>query len=412
VPITIRPVTADELLPWFQQLATTFFIWPIEPEGSTKMPWATKDLDRRIAAFDGERIVGTYRTFATELTLPGGARIQASAVSAVSTRPTHRRQGILTKLIDYDVEACVERGDVASVLYAAEWPIYGRFGYGPATWQARWTLQTRAANILAPPSGTIEVLPAAEAREIVADIHRRAAARRAGDIQRPDHNWEVDLGLMDSPGRTRWKGSIAIHRADDGTPDGYLLLRGEERWDEGIPDNIAKVDELIGVTPAAEVELWRYVLSLDLVSEARANGLPPDLSLMWHLTDGRAAQLVRVNDGLWLRPFDVPRLLGGRAYERDGRVVIEVVDRLGEKNGPANGRFRLDASGSGATCRTTSDPADVTLTASVLGAASLGGTRLADAGRAGGAEEATPGALAALDLLLRTSVQPWCSTFF
>src|SRR4051812_46609983 len=65
VPITIRPVTADELLPWFQQLATTFFIWPMEPEGSTKTPWATKDLDRRIAAFDGDRIVGTYRTFAT-----------------------------------------------------------------------------------------------------------------------------------------------------------------------------------------------------------------------------------------------------------------------------------------------------------------------------------------------------------
>jgi len=91
VPITIRPVTADELLPWFQQLATTFFIWPIEPEGSTKMPWATKDLDRRIGAFDGERIVATYRTFATELTLPGGTQVQASAVSAVSTRPTHRR---------------------------------------------------------------------------------------------------------------------------------------------------------------------------------------------------------------------------------------------------------------------------------------------------------------------------------
>src|SRR5437868_4132305 len=98
VPIAIRPVTADELVPWFQQLATTFFIWPIEPEGAAKMPWATKDLDRRIAAFDAQRIVGTYRTFATELTLPGGANVQASAVSAVSTRPTHRRQGILTKL--------------------------------------------------------------------------------------------------------------------------------------------------------------------------------------------------------------------------------------------------------------------------------------------------------------------------
>lgn len=412
MPITIRPVTADELLPWFQQLATTFFIWPMEPEASTKTPWASKDLDRRIGAFDGDRIVATYRTFATELTLPGGAQVQASAVSAVSTRPTHRRRGILTSLIDFDIAACVERGDVASVLYAAEWPIYGRFGYGPATWQARWTLQTRAATVVTPATGTMEVLPAAEARPIVAEIHREASAHRSGDIRRRDDNWDVDLGLIDSPGRTRWKGSVAIHRGEDDRPDGYLLLRGEERWEEGIPDNIAKVDELIGVTPAAEIELWRYVLSLDLVSEARANGFPTDLSLPWHLDDGRAAQLVRVNDGLWLRPYDVPGLLGGRAYEAEGTVVLEVVDRLGERSGPAAGRYRLDASPSGASCRATTDAADVTVTASILGAASLGGTRLADAVRGGGASEARPGALAAFDRLLRTSAQPWCSTFF
>ena len=412
VPITIRPVTVEELLRWQQQLAATFFIWPVDPEASVKTPWATLNLDRRIGAVDGDAIVATYRTFATDLTLPGGGHVQASGVSAVSTRPTHRRQGILTKLIEADIAACVDRGDVASVLYSAEWPIYGRFGYGPATLQARWTLRTRAAAIIAPPSGSIEIITAADARTIVPELHRRFAEAQPGDIRRLDHEWDIDLGLVEAPGRPRWKGVIAVHRDDAGEPDGYVMYRGEERWEEGIPDNIAKVDDLIGLTPDADRELWRFLISLDLVSEVRANGRRTDETLPWHLTDARAAQLTRVNDALWLRPYDVPRLLGTRTYEREGSLVVEVEDRLGGRPGPAGGRYRLEAGPDGTSCRPTTDAADLTLSATALGAASLGGTRLADAARSWPVVEHRAGALAALDALLRTAAQPWCTTFF
>jgi len=412
VPITIRAVTADELLPWFQQLSTTFFIWNMDPDGATKTPWAQKDLDRRLAAFDGDRIVGTYRTFATELTLPGGRQVPASAVTAVTTRPTDRRRGILTRFIASDIASGVDRGDVASVLYSAEWPIYGRYGYGPSTSHARWTLNTRAATFLAPPTGTVEILTAAQARPIVAEVHRRFLTGQPGDIVRPEQAWDMDLGLVDTPGRPRWKGSIAVHRAADGSHDGYVRYTGEERWDEGIPDNIVKVEELIGVGPEAERELWRYVASLDLVSEAKAAARRVDEALPWLLKDGRAAQLFRAADGMWLRPYDVPRLLGGRAYEHEATLVLEIEDQVGERAGPAAGRFRLEASPDGATCAATTAAPDVTLAVSALGAASLGGTRLADAAHSWPAIEHRPGALSTLDRLLRTSAQPWCSTFF
>ncbi|HEX8025081.1 MAG TPA: GNAT family N-acetyltransferase [Candidatus Limnocylindrales bacterium] len=412
MPITIRPVTADELLPWLQQLSSTFFIWGLDPEASMKMPWITQDLDRRIGAFDGDRMVGTYRTFGTELTLPGGRQVQASAVSAVTTRPTHRRRGVLTQFMDDDIARCVDRGDVASVLYAAEWPIYGRYGYGMATSQARWTLRTRAATFLRPATGTMEIVTGPEARPIVPEIHRLFALRQAGAIQRPEHNWDQDLGLMDIPGRPRWKGYIAIHRDDDGTPDGYLRYTGEERWEDGIPDNIVKAEELVGLTPAVEVELWRFLASLDLVSEARIGGHRPDEGLPWHLADGRALQLLRMSDGLWLRPYDVARLLGERAYEREATLVIEVEDRLGDRSGPAAGRFRLETAPDGATCRPTTDAPDLTVSVQALGAASLGGTRLAAAVNSWPATEHRPGALAALDGLLKTAAEPWCSTFF
>jgi len=47
-----------------------------------------------------------------------------------------------------------------------------------------------------------------------------------------------------------------------------------------------------------------------------------------------------------------------------------------------------------------------------LGAAILGGTRLIDASRAGGALEHRPGALAEADALLRTADAPWCTSWF
>jgi len=52
------------------------------------------------------------------------------------------------------------------------------------------------------------------------------------------------------------------------------------------------------------------------------------------------------------------------------------------------------------------------MTARALGAASLGGTRLADITRAGGATEHRPGALAEADRLFKTVDDPWCTTWF
>jgi predicted acetyltransferase len=412
VSVTIRPVTPDEVLAWYQSLGATFFVWPLDPEASSTRPWVKLDLDRRLGAFDGDRIVGTYRTFGSELTLPGLRSVPISAVSAVTTRPTHRRQGVLTRFIEYDVERGVERGDVASVLLAAEWPIYGRYGYGPATWQARWTLRSRAARFLTAPTGSIEIVTGAEARPIVPEIYRRYQAGQPGDIVRPDYPWDMDLGLMEPPGRPRWKGSIAIHRDAAGTPDGYIRYVGEEQWEEGIPDNVASVEDLIGVSPEVEIELWRFLASLDLVATIKARGRRVSEPLPWYLADARAAQVVRIADALWVRPYDVPRLLESRTYERDGDVVIEIEDRLGDRAGPAAGRFRLQASPTGATCRPSKAAADLTITAAALGAASLGGTRLVDATRTTGATEHREGALGEVDRLLRTADEPFCSTFF
>lgn len=412
MPYPFRSIREDELAAWFEAFGTAFYIWQYDTHALAAARRDTFELERTMAAFDGDTIVGTFRTFGTQLTLPGGARVPVSAVTAVSVRPTHRRRGILSSLAADDLARADARGDAASILIASEWPIYGRFGYGPATWAAKWTLRTRAASFRVETVGNIEIAEPLVARQLLPDLYDACAAAQPGEIARQDFRYDLDLGLQELPGRPRWRGSVVIHRDAAGVPDGFARYHGEEVWDEGIPDNRLVLDELRGVTLAAEIDLWRYLAQMDLTATVQAPTRRIREPLPWFLTDARAARVSDVNDFLWLRPLDVPRLLGERRYERDGALTIAVDDIVDGRPGPAAGTYRLEAKGGSATCARTDARPDLTLDPRPLGAAVLGGTRLLDATRAGGAVEHRAGALVEADGLFLTADPPWCATWF
>jgi predicted acetyltransferase len=413
MPPTVRSITADELIGWNEAFSTAFYIWASDPAARAEVQLANKlDIDRCLAAFDGDTMVGTYRSFATRLTVPGGARLPVGAVSAVSVRPTHRRRGLLTSMITKDLRRSVDRGEVASILIAAEWPIYGRYGYGPATWQAKWTLRTRATTFTTPPIGSVEVVGAAAARELLPTIYDRYVANQPGAIDRPDHRFDGDLGLREWPGRPRWQGQVAIHRDDAGVPDGYARFHGEENWVDMYPEHRMLVDELHAVTVEAEIDLWRHLAQMDLTASIQAEVRREHEPMQWVLADPRAAQVSGRSDFLWLRLLDVERALVGRTYERDGTLVVEILDTLGGELGPAAGRYRLEVRDGAATCARTEAAPELTIDVRALGAAYLGGTRLADAVRSSGFTEHRPGALDDADRLFRSAAEPWCSSWF
>lgn len=413
MPQTIRPITPDELVAWFEAFATAFYVWPSDPQAFADFRRPTIDYERTIGAFDGDTIVGTFRSFPTQLTLPGGLRIAVNAVSGVSVRPTHRRRGTLSRMITDDVARATTRGDVACILIASEWPIYGRFGYGPATWKANWTLRTRSMSFQVDPVGTVEVVNPARARELLPVIYAEYAAAQPGEIDRPDHRWEWELGLAEWPGRPRWRGQVAIHRDDAGHPDGFARYHGEENWgDGGMPDHAMVIDELHGVTTAAEIDLWRFLAQVDLTAVIKAENRRVEEPLPWFLADARAARPNGRSEFLWVRPLDVPALLGRRRYDRDATLVLEVTDDVDGRPGPAAGRYRLEVRAGVASCERTDAAPDLTLEARHLGAASLGGTRLLDVTRAAGMTEHRAGALREADLLFRTADPPWCATWF
>jgi predicted acetyltransferase len=409
VPIEIRPARDDELRAYIDALSTAFLDRP-DLEKITDEVRPLWDLQRTWGAFEDGRPCATFRSWATELTVPGGATLPGAAVAAVTVLPTHRRRGILRRMVAAEHAAARERGEAVAVLHASEYRIYGRFGYGPACRSAVWTLDTMAASFRGDRLGGVElVTPDEAARDAVKGVFEAWRHRQPGEIRRRDFRWDLDLGLREDAWDGRWKGFLALRRDAAGAVDGYARYRFKENWEQRQPRNLLNVDELHALSDEAYLALWRFLAEIDLVSSVKAERRHVSEALPWLLDNARAAVASEVGDELWVRLLDVSRALEGRAYERQDCVVLEIVD----PDAPAGRqRLELDAGPDGATCRPTKASPELTIDVSALAAAYLGGASLRDAVMASGADEHQAGALARADALLRTLDEPWCSTFF
>ena len=407
--IEIRPIATDEFEAAVEVISSAFLDRPDVAKVAAYLRdhWVA---GRAWGAFDGPRACGTFNSWPTDLTVPGGATLPASAVSAVTVLPTHRRRGILTAMAAKEHAALRERGEAVGILFSAEWPIYGRFGYGPATRTMTVTLDVQRTRFHGAPAEGVElVVPNEAIRDEVRAVHEAWRVRRAGEIRRHPFSWDVRLGLKEEPWDGRWKGFLVLRRDGTGAVDGYARYKTQPKWEEHQPRAIVEVDELHALNDEAYAALWRYLGEMDLVATVKAEGRPVDERLPWLLTNGRAARFTDLVDGLWVRLFDVPWALEARTYEATGSLVVEVPDEAAD-----GGRWRLalDATPDGATCRPTDREADLVVPVLALGAAYLGGTRLRDAVVGVGFEERTAGALALADRLFHTADEPWCSTGF
>lgn len=405
----IRTIRDDELVQFIEVLTTAFLERPDAREVADELRplW---DLDRTLAAFDGDRMCGTFRSFPTELTVPGGGCLPGSAIVAVSVLPTHRRRGVMRAMVANEHAAARERGEPLALLHAAEYPIYGRFGYGPACRGAAWTVDTRGTTFHGPVLSGVEIVgPNLAVRDAMIEVHEAWRRRQPGEIRRRDYTWDFDLGLRPSAWGPAWKGFVAFHRDRDGELDGYVRYRAEQAWDRGRPRGTVTVDDLHALTDEAYAALWRFLAELDWAGTVKADHRSVSERLPWLLTDARAATISDVGDDLWVRLLDVPRALAARRYATEGSIVLEVIDS--EATG-GRMRIELEAGPEGASARSTRRTPELTLDVGALGAAYLGGVRLGDAVLAAGADEHRTGALADAERMLRTPDEPWCSTFF
>lgn len=118
--IDIRPITEPEFSGWLHAVHTGFLRAPALAEGELEARLPHFVPGRYLGAFDGDRCVATFKSFAQELTAVGGTAVPADAVSGVTVTATHRRRGILSRMMAQDLAAAKERGDVVATLIAAE----------------------------------------------------------------------------------------------------------------------------------------------------------------------------------------------------------------------------------------------------------------------------------------------------
>lgn len=363
--------------------------------------------------------MATFRSFPQELSVGAGATVPADAISNVTVSPTHRRRGILTRMMTQDLDAAKERGDVVATLIAAEYPIYGRYGFGPATWASQWSIDVPRAGLdprWAGPAdgGRIDLVDAADVRKLGPELHSRLARQQPGVVSRDERWWQVNTGMVRF-GESWDEPFYAVYRSADGEVDGLVSYEADDKWDAKQPQDTADVNWLIAVTPAAERALWQYLCSIDWITKVKTGWRAPDDLLPFFLPNPRAARLVTHADWLWVRILDVVRALEARPY--DGTVgggsrglVLEVVDAAGF----AGGRYRLEVSAEGVGSCTPGvrDAVELTLDVRELAALWLGdesAVRLAALGRV---REERAGAARVADALLRTSRRPWCPDIF
>jgi len=420
-PYPIRPATPEEFDAFYAVDTHAFHGRPMTDKRRAEV-MRLFEFDRSLAAFDGDAPVGIAGVYSLRMCLPG-AIAPAAGVTFIAVLPTHRRRGILSSLIRRQFADIGDRSEAIAVLWASEAGIYGRYGYGAASWHATLSFGRGDGQLgrQAPAAGPGLRLRLAEpesTRAELAKVYDTVLPTTPGMFARDEVWWNRVLATADE-GQVDSDPLRCLIAEDDDGPRGYAIYSGTSRWDGEtfLADSSMNIREMVGTDPAATAAIWSDLLSRDLTTGFTAELRPADDPLLYMLADPRRAR-PRVSDGLWVRLIDVPRALALRRYACPADVVVEVSDALL----PANaGRWRLGTSagpgaagapGFAARCEATTAPADISLDVSALGAAYLGGTRLGALGAAGLVTEHRPGAVASLSAAMSWDPAPWCPVIF
>lgn len=281
--IDVRPITEAEFPDWNRALNTGFLRPPAVAEEQLEARRNEFVPGRSLGAFDGDRCVATFRSFDQELTAVGGGLVRADAVSNVTVTATHRRRGLLTRMMAQDLAAAKERGDVVATLIAAEYRIYGRYGFGPATSMTEWAVDVPRAGLdprwAAPEDGgRIDLVDGADVRRLGPELHERLRRAQPGAVSRTELWWRYRTGVIDWNGSPWTEPCYALYRSADGEVEGMASYRTDDRWgDAKQPLNTATVDWLLAVTPAAERALWHYLCSIDWVQTVKSGWRSPTI---------------------------------------------------------------------------------------------------------------------------------------
>ncbi|MGI8722272.1 MAG: GNAT family N-acetyltransferase [Geodermatophilaceae bacterium] len=386
----LRPFTADEFEAAFACLSESFGEDIVDVEGDRMV----FEPARTLGLWDGDRVVATSGIYSRDITIPG-AVVPFAAVTLVSVSPTHRRRGVLTAMMRRQLREVHERGtEPIAALYASEATIYGRFGYGLASYQGQLKGETQSMRLrpeLDTGSGRVYPVEEKDFRSAAIPLYDAIRSETPGLLSRKDRWWDSLLTDPEKQRNGRTARRYLLHAEADGSVTGFALYRRKTDWGDSGPDGTVFVTELHATHRAARAALWQYILSLDLVRHLSVPLAGRDDPLRHMLSDARAVGMSQ-GDALYVRLVDVGAALAARRYPTTIDLILEVEDSFCPWNA---GRWRLTGGPSYGRCNRSEDDPDLAMSAETLGAVYLGETSLATLAAAGRVREITPGAVAA-----------------
>jgi predicted acetyltransferase len=359
--------------------------------------------ERMHAAFEDGAIVGGAGAFPYELSVPGGS-LPCAGVTAVGVHPTHRRRGVLRSMMDTQLRDVRERGEPIAALWASEETIYGRFGYGIASWAGQLTVPHEWDEFGELPelAATTRFVTPEDAAELFPPVYDAVRRERPGMPSRSAEWWGIRHLRLHDDEKNAPRRFVALEV--EGETQGYAIYRTHFSFEGGLPASRLVALEALGRTPEATAAIWRFLLDVDWMSVAEVPLAPPDHPLFLLLALPRRARY-RMGDGLWVRLVDLAAALSGRLYGEGGPLVLEVRDAVCDWN---DGRWKLE---DGVCERTDADP-DLALDVSVLGSAYLGAVSFTQLQQALRVEELREGAVTRADALFTWRPLPWCPEIF
>jgi predicted acetyltransferase len=312
---------------WVQAVAFGFHESTRTPEHIAKS-LATYRADRRIltGAYQAGEVapqslpadipVATFGTLRKTLNIGFGRMLETQMVTAVTVRTSHRRRGLLRRMMSEDLDMARRDGLAVAALTASEGSIYGRFGYGVASFERTVKVDTTARFQLNHQAvGTVEVADPKVLLDVAPEVFDRVHSLTPGSIGRQEWYRQLASGALGRDGKEDPAIKVALHYGPGGTVDGYVSYKFLG-WDTK-PYTVDVVD-LVAATTGAYLELWQFLGAIDLVERVTWAEAPVDDPLAWALADPRCIDSSDARDMLWLRVLDVAKALEARHYPADG----------------------------------------------------------------------------------------------
>jgi predicted acetyltransferase len=352
--------------------------------------------------------VATFGTLRKNLNIGYGRQLEAQLVTAVTVRGTYRRQGLLRRMMTEDLASAKADGLAVAALTASEGSIYGRFGYGVATFERTVKVDTGPRfRLRHAAAGTVEIADRKVLLDLAPQVFERVHGLTPGSVVRQEAYRQTVSGTCGRDGAEDEVIKCALHYDAGGSVDGYVSYKFAG-WDTK-PYTIELVD-LVAATDAAYLELWQFLGSIDLTGRVSWADAPVDDPLTWALEDPRCIESSDQRDMLWLRILDTGKALAARHYSADGSLVLGIKDGLGF----AGGTFILDVSAGRASV--TEAPAgsrpELSLDIAELGSIYLGAVCPVTLASAGRVTEHALGAALKARLMFAVERAPHCLTHF